>query len=109
VTRRVRVLVSLAAGALLSPWLPLYVARTMTRAHVEAGGDVITHGWRTGSLPAFLDAMPYMRPEQSPDLYFALNLALAVVYAASAAWLVHVVLARAFVGRGRRDDRTHGP
>jgi hypothetical protein len=99
VTRRVRVLVSLAAGALLSPWLPLYVARTMTRAHVEAGGDIITYGWRVDSLPAFLDAMPYMRPEQSPALYFTLDLALAVVYAALAAWLVHFVLARVFVGR----------
>lgn len=98
-TRRVRLLVSLAAGALLSPWLPLYPARTMTRAHVGAGGDVVTHDWKLDSLPAFLDAMPYMRPEESPALYWRLNLALAVVLALLAAWLVHLVLARVFVAR----------
>lgn len=100
-----RVLVSLVAGALACPWLPLYVARSMTRAQTGEGGDRIGYDWQFHTLPGFLDAMQYMRPEESPELYLAIDLALAVVYAGLLAWLVHLVLARAFVARAQRDGR----
>lgn len=94
-TRRARILAGLVAGALVSPWLPLYVARSLTRAFVSGGGgDVISYAWRRHTLPSFLDAMHYMRPEESPQRYLALNLALAAVYAGAIAWLVARALAR---------------
>ena len=95
-----RISTSLVAGAAVCPFVPLYVAREMTRAFMTGGGgDRITYGWSLRTLGGFVQDMQSMRPEQFPQYMLAVNLGLAVVYAALLAWLVDT--ARTRLGRRR--------
>lgn len=91
--RGARLSIGLAAGAVISPFLPLYVARDMTRSQMaDGGGDVISYGWSLSTLGEFLEKMRYMSPEQRPQLMLGVNIGLALVDAAVIAAIVYYVL-----------------
>lgn len=94
--RRIRRIVSSAlVGLLVALVLPLYLFHDMTRATlVGRGGDRITYEWRLGGFGEFLADMRYMSPEQSPGLLLAVNVALALVYAAALACAVDLARRR---------------
>jgi hypothetical protein len=93
--RSLRILIGLAAGAAIAPLLPIYVSRDMTRAFmVGGGGDRIEYGWSFHRLGEFLEAMQYMRPEQTPQRLLAINLGVAAVCGLVIALIVMLALGR---------------
>lgn len=70
--------ISLAVVALL----PLYVEQTMTRVmYVGGHGDAIEWGWKLCTLRTFFSDYRYFRRYPHPELWIALNIALACCYA----------------------------
>ena len=64
------------------PNLPFYVERTLTRSMLKDGvGDLIEYGWALRSLTGFWADYRYFRPEQQPELWLAINITLAILYA----------------------------
>lgn len=62
--------------------LPLYVERTMTRVmYVGGRGDAIEWGWKLCTLRTFFSDYRYFRHHPHPELWIALNVALAFTYA----------------------------
>lgn len=70
--------ISLALVALL----PLYVEQTMTRVmFVDGRGEAIEWGWKLCTLRTFVSDYRYFRHHPHPELWIALNVALALGYA----------------------------
>ncbi|HYJ05930.1 MAG TPA: hypothetical protein VEX43_12410 [Chthoniobacterales bacterium] len=73
--------ISLAIAALL----PLYVEQTMTRVmYVGGQGDAIEWSWKLCTLRTFFADYRYFRHHPHPELWIALNVALALIYASVA-------------------------
>ena len=81
--------ISLAFAALL----PLYVEQTMTRVmYVGGQGDAIEWGWKLCTLRTFFSDYRYFRHHPHPELWIALNVALALSYASVAALVANRAL-----------------
>ena len=64
------------------PFLPLYLERTMVRSQLSGRqGDRIDLGVSARTLRGFLSDRRYMRPEQQPEIFLALNVTLMMGYA----------------------------
>jgi hypothetical protein len=73
--------------------LPLYPEQTMTRVmFVDGKGDAIEWGWKLSTLRTFFSDYRYFRHHPHPELWIALNIALALGYAAIAALVVNRAL-----------------
>jgi hypothetical protein len=82
------------------PFLPLYVERTMTHVmFAHGGGGAIEWGWRRCALSRFWSDYHYMRPEQNPALWLAVDVALAFAYALGIALIVDLVVRRTIARR----------
>jgi hypothetical protein len=83
--------ISLAFVALL----PLYVEQTMTRVMFVGGhGDAIEWGWKLCTLRTFFSEYRYFRHHPHPELWIALNVALACSYALVLTFVVNRLLRR---------------
>jgi hypothetical protein len=81
--------ISLALVALL----PLYVEQTMTRVmYVGGHGDAIEWGWKLCTLQTFFSDYRYFRHHPHPELWIALNVALALIYASLVALIANRAL-----------------
>lgn len=81
-----------AMSLVLVALLPLYVEQTMTRVmFVDGRGEAIDWGWKLCTLQTFFSDYRYFRRYPHPELWIALNIALACGYA----WIVALVLRRA--------------
>lgn len=75
--------------------LPLYIERTMTHVmYANGSGGAIEWGWKRCTLRSYWATYHYMRREQNPALWFAVDIALALIYALIIAYLVRRILAR---------------
>jgi hypothetical protein len=75
--------------------LPLYLEQTMTRVmFVDGRGEAIDWGWKVCSLRTFFSDYRYFRRYPHPELWIALNIALAFVYALLLSLLVARILRR---------------
>jgi hypothetical protein len=93
--RLLRFVVVLVVALALVQFLPLYIERTMLRSwRMDHAGDVIDWGWKICSLRDYWADYQYIRPEQSPALWLAVNPALALVYGLVIAFIVDRVLLR---------------
>jgi hypothetical protein len=94
----------LIAALALVPFLPLYVERTMMRSwQVGHVGDIIEWGWKLGTMRSYWLDYSYLRPEQQPAFWLAVNVVLGLAYALAIALGIDQLLVR----RERRDSRTH--
>jgi hypothetical protein len=88
--RRLRISLSIAAGAAIAAALPVYPWRTMTRSMVIGhAGDVISYDWSLNILATLLDKARY---HDSPALLLAANAALFLLLSAAVAFAVHTLL-----------------
>jgi hypothetical protein len=86
VKRRLPFAVVFAISLALVSLLPLYVEQTMTRVmFVDGRGEAIEWGWKLCSLRTFFSDYRYFRHHPHPELWIALNIALALGYASIAA------------------------
>jgi hypothetical protein len=85
-TRPLPFAVLFALSLALVALLPLYLEQTMTRVmFVDGRSDAIEWGWKLCSLRTFFSDYRYFRHHPHPELWIALNVALALSYAAIAA------------------------
>jgi hypothetical protein len=80
-----RSLIAFVFALVAVPFLPIYVAKTMTRKYAQ-GGDDITYGWDVVTLPGYGDHMAFAVPEQDPLLWLGVNFGVAVLVAAGLAF-----------------------
>jgi hypothetical protein len=81
------------------PFLPLYVEQTMTELmFADGSGGAIEWGWKICNLKVFFSDYRYIRQQPHPELWIALNVALALAYAAAIAFLVALILGRKRLG-----------
>ncbi len=93
--RLLRFALALFVAVSFVPFLPFYVERTMVRSLMAGGGgDVISWGWRLRTLRGYWADYSFLRPEQGPAFWLAVNLALALAYTLTIALWVDRVLAR---------------
>ena len=93
--RVARLVISFALALVVTPFLPLYVERTMLRSwRVDRVGDQIDWGWKITSLNDYWSNYHYMAREQLPALWLTLDIALAVLYALMFAVALDLVFAR---------------
>jgi hypothetical protein len=82
VNRRVPFAALFAMSLVLVALLPLYVEQTMTRVmFVDGRGEAIEWGWKLCTLQTFFSDYRYFRRYPNPELWIALNIALACGYA----------------------------
>jgi hypothetical protein len=75
--------------------LPIYVERTMTHVmFADGSGGAIEWGWRRCTLRSYWADYRYMRSEQRPAMWLAVNIALALSYAFVMALSVRLALRR---------------
>lgn len=74
-------------------FLPLYIARTMTRSQMSEGGDVISWGLRFTTLISYWSDMNYFRPEEKFFVWLGVNCLLASIYALLAAFCIDRIIA----------------
>lgn len=75
--------------------LPLYLERTMTHVmFAHGGGGTIEWGWKLCTLRTFFSDYRYFRHNPHPELWIAMNVALALLYALLIALTVNRVLGR---------------
>ena len=87
--RLLRFVVVLVVALAFVQFLPLYIERTMLRSwRMDHAGDVIDWGWKICSLRDYWADYEYIRPEQSPAFWLAVNLALALAYGLIIAFIV---------------------
>ena len=80
--RRVPLAVIFAIALAIAALLPLYVERTMTRVtYVDRRAEAIEWGWKLCTLRGYYADRRYMRREQKPAVWFAVNVGLAFAYA----------------------------
>ncbi len=97
---RLRFLVIFVAALLGVPNLPLYIERTLMRSMLVGGaGDRIDYGWALRTLSEFWADYRYFRSEQQPELWLAVNIALAILYAALIAVALDRLIAAAMQRR----------
>jgi hypothetical protein len=97
--RPLRFALAFILSLLISPFLPLYIERTMMRSMLAGrAGDVIEWGWGLCTLKGYWSNYSYYRPEQKPALWLGLNLALALIYSL----LIAFVVDKVFSWRKRR-------
>src|SRR5688572_28579171 len=71
-----------AISLVLVALLPLYVEQTMTRVmFVDGRGETIEWGWKLCPLRTFFSDYRFFRRYPHPELWIALNIALACCYA----------------------------
>ncbi|MBI5880258.1 MAG: hypothetical protein HZB53_21615 [Chloroflexi bacterium] len=93
--RKLRFILVFIAALALTPLLPLYVERTMLRSwRTDQVGDTVDWGWAIVTLGGYWQDYTYLRPEQQPALWLAVNLALAVAYALLIAMVSDFIVAR---------------
>ena len=91
--RRIPFAALLAMSLALVVLLPLYPERTMTRAmFVDGKGEAIEWGWKLCTLRTFFSDYRYFRHHPHPELWIALNIALACGYAFIVALIVNRAL-----------------
>lgn len=79
----------------LVSFLPLYVERTMTHVmFADGSGGAIWWGWKRCTLREYSATYRYMRPEQKPALWLALDVALALGYASVTAFVASRLISR---------------
>ena len=84
---RVPFAVLFAIALFISALLPLYIEHTMTHVmFADGSGGAIEWGWKRCTLRGYYADYRYMRREQRPAIWLAVNVALAFVYAAAIAW-----------------------
>lgn len=84
-----------ATSLALVSLLPLYVEQTMTRVmFADGSGGAIEWGWKLCTLRTFFSDYRYFRHNPHPELWIALNIALAFTYAAALAFLLNRFLRR---------------
>ena len=63
-------------------YLPLYAERTMTEImFADGSGGAIEWGWKRCTLREYCADYRYMRREQTPAIWLAVDIALAISYA----------------------------
>ena len=93
--RRLPFAVVFAISLALVALLPLYVEQTMTRVmFVDGRGEAIEWGWKLCTLRTFFSDYRYFRHQPHPELWIALNITLAFIYALMIAFLVDRLLGR---------------
>jgi hypothetical protein len=92
--RAIHFAASLVVALTLVTFLPLYVERTMTHVMFAHGTGTIEWGWKRCSFSEFWSVRPYIRPEQEPALWLAVNVALAVTYALLRTFVIDQFLSR---------------
>jgi hypothetical protein len=74
--------------------LPLYIERTMTHVmFAHGGGGTIEWGWKRCTLRTFFSDYRYFRHNPHPELWIAMNVILALIYALIIAYFVSRILA----------------
>jgi hypothetical protein len=82
-----------AISLVLVSLLPLYVEQTMTRVmFVDGRGEAIEWGWKLCTLRTFFSDYRFFRRYPHPELWIALNIALACCYALIAALVANRAL-----------------
>jgi hypothetical protein len=99
--RPYRFVTSFALAVAIVPFLPLYVERTMLHVMFAHGTGTIEWGWKRCSFREFWAVRHYMRPEQEPALWLAVNVALAVTYALLITFVIDQLLSRKKSRNGR--------
>ncbi len=93
--RSIRFFLLLAVALGFVPFLPLYIERTMLRSWLMSPPyTLIEWGWKRCSLNEYWADYHFIRPEQKPALWLAVNLALAFIYAVGIAFVIDQFLAR---------------
>ena len=84
--RLLQIGVAAVLGLVSSPFIPLYVEHSLTRAQVIGrAGDLISWNFRLVTLPGYIEDMQYASRDESPYLFLVLDLGLWLVYAAAVA------------------------
>jgi hypothetical protein len=90
-----RFAVVFAVALTVAALLPLYVEQTMTHVmFADGSGGAIEWGWKLCTLRTFFSDYRYFRHNPHPDLWIALNVALALGYASIATLIANVALRR---------------
>ena len=80
--RLLRFVIMLAVALGIVPFLPVYIERTMLRSWLmNPPGTLIEWGWKVCSLKEYWSDYPYIKREQKPAVWLAVNLTLAFIYA----------------------------
>jgi len=75
--------------------LPVYVEQTMTHLmFADGSGGTVEWGWKVCTLRTFFADYIYFRHNPHPELWIALNIALALTSALAIAFLVNRLLRR---------------
>jgi hypothetical protein len=73
--------------------MPLYVEQTMTHVmFADGSGGTVEWGWKLCTLRTFFSDYRYFRHNPHPELWIALNVALALGYASIATLIANVAL-----------------
>jgi hypothetical protein len=84
-----------AIALALAALVPLYVEQTMTRVmFVDGRGEAIEWGWKLCTLRTFFSDYRYFRRYPHAELWIAMNIVLAFIYATILASIAKVVLRR---------------
>lgn len=92
-TRPVPFTVLFVISLVLVSLLPLYLEQTMTRVmFADGSGGAIEWGWKLCTLRTFFSDYRYFRHHPGPELWIALNITLAFIYASALACLLRRLL-----------------
>jgi hypothetical protein len=69
--------------------LPLYIERTMTHImFADGSGGTVEWGWKICTLRTFFSDYRYFRHNPHPELWIAMNVILALIYASIIAFIL---------------------
>lgn len=104
--RLLRFAIIFGVALAVAPFLPLFVEQTMTEVmFADGSGGAIEWGWKRCTLTSFWSDYHYLRREQGPALWLAVNVGLAFTYALAIALAFHLIF-RNTTGRGSQPDKT---